>query len=215
MGQRLVIKCVRGGKMIATLYYHWSAYTINTFEEGAKLISSLIREYDSDMSNNQVKLLLLDILQRDVHADLNGGYHCGGPDNDDYRPFIEIGYENKDGKMFSVDRDRGLIAITESHMAEHLRWGEEFATLDFDNKTFTNDVFNEYDPEDPDDKETLSDFGVEDPYEYAEFEFPNYFDGFTVKWNDIFKAYRWFHDIYNSNSWILGMHNGKILCQVS
>ena len=44
MGQRLVFECKRGGETFATLYFHWSAYTGETYSVAGTIF---VRRQDS------------------------------------------------------------------------------------------------------------------------------------------------------------------------
>ena len=57
MGQRLVISIQNNGKELATVYYHWSAYTVSALWEASKLVKCIFNHKDE--TEYELKLRLI------------------------------------------------------------------------------------------------------------------------------------------------------------
>ena len=57
MGQRLVISIQNNGKELATVYYHWSAYTVSALWETSKLTKCIFNHEDE--TEDELKLRLI------------------------------------------------------------------------------------------------------------------------------------------------------------
>ena len=216
MGQRLVINCIRDGERFATLYFHWSAYTDSTYEEGRKIVSGLLeRGYSRDMTKEETILMLEKILHEDSHG-LNyfdKTVTHGGVDQTEAEiaAFEALGLSKEEMDVENISRSDGLISITEQGMRDSEIWGEGFATLDFDNETFENDIFYEEEPD-------------SEAFEFAEIDYddipqwnpPMEFTG-AIKWENVEAAREWYWENYGKDChYILGkLNNGNVLVSVT
>lgn len=182
MGQRLVFRCVKGGKKFATLYYHWSGYTQSIYWEAAELIRWLEEHgYSGNESIEDIQRMLLDYLEKRG----GGASRC----KDDNGTMYEIEKWRKRGVeplSDGVNRTNGLIDITSRGMRESESWAEALETIDFDERTFTNNVFFNEDP-------SVFDW-IEQPEAIPKWEPNDSFIG-TIKWEDAESALRWFNEL--------------------
>lgn len=219
MGQRLVINCIRDGERFATLYFHWSAYTDSTYEEGRKITSGLVdRGYSTDMTKEETILMLEKILREDSQHP--SGYSNktvvimhGGVDQTEteIEAFEALGLSKEEMDAENISRSDGLIFITEQGMRDSETWGEGFAILDFDNETFVNDIFYEEEPD-------------SEAFEFAELDYDNIpqwdppieFTG-AIKWENVEAAREWYWENYGKACrYILGkLNNGNVLVSVT
>lgn len=149
MGQRLVFKCMKDDKCFATLYYHWSAYTMSVYAEGCDIVKGLkSRNWTKDMSVKETIAILLDVLESnisDFDADCHGGV-SGGTDSAEWKALIEMGITPHEGEH--VDRTYGLLDVTEEGMKNALDWAEDIEEINFDECYFTNGCFIVFDMND-------------------------------------------------------------------
>lgn len=216
MGQRLVINCIRDGERFATLYFHWSAYTDSTYEEGRKIVSGLLeRGYSKDMTKEETILMLEKILREDSHgiSYTKKTITHGGVDQTDAEiaAFEALGLSKKDMDAENISRSEGLISITEQGMKDSETWGEGFAVLDFDNETFENDIFYEEEP----DSEAFE-FAEIDYDDIPQWDPPMEFTG-AIKWENVEAARDWYWENYGKDCrYILGkLNNGNVLTSVT
>lgn len=165
MGQRLTFKIIKGGECIASIYYHWSAYTGETYLEALKLIYGLrMRGYTKECSNDDTIIMLEDILECNCII-LNRGtdmekVEIGGVDANCDREFFEI-YKKKYGIDFRycahTSRNCGILAIGE-HIKTQEYWAEELEEFNLDTETFTNNIYDVY----KDINEYAYNYGLED-----------------------------------------------------
>lgn len=204
MGQRLVFDIQRGGKRIATIYYHWSAYTLSTYEEARILCKGLKeRGYNKSMTDDEVKLMLLDILLNNKYYNsIDCSVSCGGPNNDNFKPFVEIGFKVDKEKMFNINRSQGLIDINEKGMENSIKWAEWIAKFDFDSETFENSVFDYYEYGSDVYKDIFEGNEVNID-ELEEFRFPEEL-GSCVPFDKAEEAYAWFKKTQYDKGWVLG-----------
>ena len=119
MGQRLNLEIWNNGKVLANAYYHWSAFT----ESAAEIISKALNYIENNtLEDNNALLYAIRILES-TGADLTED---------------EIAYANTinelKGKAFSpcVNRNYGLIAITEKGIEDTRYWEEYSAYIYID-----------------------------------------------------------------------------------
>lgn len=216
MGQRLIINCIRDGERFATLYFHWSAYTDSAYEEGRKIVSELMnRGYSKDMTKEETILMLEKILREDSHSldYSNKTITHGGVDQTDAEiaEFEALGLSEEEMDTENISRSDGLISITEQGMKDSETWGEGFATLDFDNETFENDIFYEEEP----DSEAFE-FDEIDYDTLPQWDPPMEFTG-AIKWGNVEAAREWYWENYGKDCrYILGkLNNGNVLTSVT
>lgn len=219
MGQRLVINCIRDGERFATLYFHWSAYTDSTYEEGRKIVSCLLeRGYSKDMTKEETILMLEKILREESQSPSYAHEQppCithGGVDQTEAEiaAFEALGLSKEEMDVENISRSDGLISITEQGMRDSETWGEGFAILDFDNETFENDIFYEEEPD-------------SEAFEFNDFTYdtlpqwdpPMEFTG-AIKWENLEAARDWYWENYGKDCrYILGkLNNGNVLVSVT
>lgn len=147
MGQRLVITIHAFDEDIATIYYHWSAYTTTAIQEARDIIDKV----DWFNTSNKDELVLL--ITRYLES-------CGGGVDIHDRKVFEEKYP---GEEFSndVDGSYGLIAISEDSMAQQQNLSQGDLTIDFDTEKVYNEVMFTYES-DEEFKQEWTDAGLED-----------------------------------------------------
>lgn len=147
MGQRLVVTVHAFDEDIATIYYHWSAYTTTALQEAKDIIDKV------DWFNASNKDELIFRITRYLES-------CGGGvDIYDRKVFGE----KYPGEEFSndVDGNYGLIAISEDSMTQQQNLSQGDLTIDFDAEKVYNDVMFTYES-DEEFKQDRLDAGFED-----------------------------------------------------
>ena len=133
MGQRLVITVRKNDSDIATIYYHWSAYSVCALQETKDLVDYIeAHEIDKLKDIDDIQLELIKF------CEANGG---GISANDELyaKQKFEGIHKFKDDKL--VSRNYGLIDISEKGMGNSQSWSEGDVVIDLDNATILNDVF--------------------------------------------------------------------------
>ena len=134
MGQRLVTTIRYEGKDIAKMYYHWSAYSVSALREAREIIDFIPEEIDSERN------LILNLIHFCEH---NGGGIDGGLDSSEWK-YIQNMFPDEKFKADNIDRNCGLIAISENGMKEMEYWSEGDITIDLDERKIYNEVFGYY-----------------------------------------------------------------------
>lgn len=147
MGQRLVITVHAFDEDIATIYYHWSAYTTSAIQEAKDIIDKV----DWFNSTNKDELILR--ITRYLES-------CGGGVYLDDRKLFEEKYPDEKFDD-DVSRNDGLIAISEEMMERMQDWAQGDMTIDFDTEKVYNDVLFTYES-DEEFKQDRADLGLED-----------------------------------------------------
>lgn len=147
MGQRLVVEVKGFGETICTVYYHWDAYTMSTLYDAKKYIALGLQDCKT---REEVILKVIRFCESE------GGGVC-------YTSMDEV------KKMFSneefredVDRNYGLVDISEKGIDQSLGWAEGNLTLDLVNETAYTDVYSTYASE----TEYREEYGLEDEPEF-------------------------------------------------
>lgn len=145
MGQRLTITIENNNQEnIATLYYHWSAYTI----------SALLTVHEMIPTLKQIKGMPLDEARLTLirYAEEAGGGIDGGFDSDEWK-YIQAKYPNESFKKEDISRNYGLIAISQEGQKGLLSWSEGDVYVNIDTEHVDNCVvwsyndINEYNEE--------------------------------------------------------------------
>ena len=147
MGQRLVITIHAFDEDIAKIYYHCSAYTTSALQEAKDLI------YNVNWFNTTSKDELILRITRQLE-------NCGGGVNIRDREAFKKKYPNETFKD-DINRNYGLIAITDDGMGELEYWSEGDLTIDFDEETVYNEVMYTY-VSDEEFRQERADSGYED-----------------------------------------------------
>ena len=130
MGQRLIITVNKGGKDIAKIYYHWSAYSISALQETRDIINVL---YDDTNKIKDLKLRLIRLCEQ------NGGGIDGGENSSEWK-YIKQLYPKETFKKDNISRNYGLIALSEDGMKNMQTWSEGDIYIDMDIDMVTNYV---------------------------------------------------------------------------
>lgn len=139
MGQRLVIQIEKNEKIIAALYYHWSAYSTAALAETQKLIE-FIKSKNLDDKNAKASDIALCLIR---FAENNGGGIDGGKNSNEYN-YITSLYPCETFKEKDIDRNEGLIAISENGISELHDWSEGDIYINLDKKTISDYVFSQW-----------------------------------------------------------------------
>lgn len=128
MGQRLNIEIVNGETSLANCYYHWSAYTHSALCLTKKVIDAY---YDSEAIVGLK--MAVDLLEA-----------TGGGVNEAEKEEIQKQADKFGHLKFKdcVNRNEGLLAVTESGKEETRKWEEGRVTIDLDTETFCFDVLS-------------------------------------------------------------------------
>ena len=131
MGQRLVITVHAFDEDIATIYYHWSAYTTSALDEAQKILKNV--KWEDTTSKDELILRIVRFMES------NGG--C--IDFED-KPEFNKRFPNVEFKD-DGSRNDGLVAISKQVMDKQRYWSEGDLIIDFDNEMICNSVFWWYD----------------------------------------------------------------------
>lgn len=162
MGQVLIIQNKINGKSANTIYYHWSAYTESSIAELDSFVNSLSHKY-----HNRFDAFLS--MLTDKGRDLVGKFDNGSLANEEqidlfnlmcYFVVSGISSSRKESldyiSQYTIDTDRenvnrnfGMLAITEKDQNDHLFWSEGTIVVDW---TFDDQGY-------PDFEKTVFDFG--------------------------------------------------------
>lgn len=147
MGKRLVITIRAFDEDIAKIYYHWSAYTTSALQEAKDLIDNV--NWFNTTSKDELILRITRQLE-----------NCGGGVSIRDREAFKKKYPNETFND-DIDRNYGLIAITDDGMEELEHWSEGDLTIDFDEEKVYNEVIFTYES-DEEFKQDRADAGFED-----------------------------------------------------
>ncbi len=163
MGQRLVTTIRQDGKDIAAVYYHWGAYSVSALYHVQDLINCL---FDSE---NPIKDLRLRLIR---HLESTGG-GIDGSQNFVEHDRIKGMYPKETFKMEGIDRNNGLIALSEEGINSLNDWSEGDITIDLDaGRVFNNVGFEETLESVMDWKEDVKTMEDIPKYEASFFDFP-------------------------------------------
>lgn len=134
MGQRLVIDCVHNNKVIATLYYHWSAYSRSALYE-AKHLVDFYKQW-KECGNNDLALALIRFVESE------GGCIDGGEGSEEWEYITNI--YPKETFNATGNRSNGLIALSDKGREGAWSWADGTMMIDFDSEVIENSVFDYY-----------------------------------------------------------------------
>lgn len=135
MGQRLVVTVKSTGEDLCKMYFHWSAYTISALME----VRDMMAEFP--METNSKEDAILYFIR---YCEEYGGGIDGGMDGKEWN-YITNKYPNYKFKSENINRNRGLIAISEDGMDEMQSWSEGDIYINLDEMTVYNELFWYYD----------------------------------------------------------------------
>lgn len=176
MGERLVVEVKRNEERVATVYYHWSAYT----HPAIKIISTLYKHVFSkadNMSDRELKLALIRFAENTIPY----GY-AESPENkkklleiamgevedsdSDIQPLVSellfshggLCVEDREyakllfpGETFlseNINRSEGLVSISENTMEKHLSYAQGVITVCLNTHEVYNGMIETYNIED-------------------------------------------------------------------
>lgn len=135
MGQRLVVTVKSTGEDLCKMYFHWSAYTISALIE----VRDMMAEFQ--METNSKEDAILYFIR---YCEEYGGGIDGGMDGKEWN-YITNKYPHYKFKSENINRNRGLIAISEDGMDEMQSWSEGDIYINLDKMTVHNELFWYYD----------------------------------------------------------------------
>lgn len=144
MGQRLNIEICNSTRTLANAYYHWGAYTDSALEYTAEIIDAYHNLSGQITDELQLVVKLLEATGAGI-TDEEKERITHDPDFD----FSGINFSS------AIDRNEGLIAVTEKGMEETLSWEEGRVTINIEEANFCFDVVSYYDKD-----EYVEDYGV-------------------------------------------------------
>lgn len=178
MGQRLVVNIISNDEILASGYYHWSAYTeyaadithyiISHIIESSQKAEDLLR-YTVNSKNAQIfNKLTAYLMLEDTGA---GIYHADADAKEikEYEKF-DVAYNYR----FGENRNSGLIALTPEKIKEFDHWAEGTVNIDISTDTVHFDVFSIF-SEDEINNEITEEYIDKDKIKDLDFEFIDQF----------------------------------------
>lgn len=135
MGQRLVITVKSNGIDLAKIYYHWSAYSMSALYEARDLVNYICEHEDKTEKELQLRLIRF--------CEENGGGIDGGLDSEEWK-YIQNMFPNVTFKSGGIDRNYGLIALSEKGMNNIQSWSEGDVDIILDEDLILNYVYIGY-----------------------------------------------------------------------
>ena len=145
MGQRLNIEICNNTRTLANAYYQWGAYTDSALEYTAEIIDAYHNLSGQITDELQLAVKLLEATGAGITVEEKERIPYD-PDFD----FSDINFSS------AIDRNEGLIAVTEKGMEETRSWEEGRVTINIEEANFCFDVVSYYDKD-----EYVEDYGVE------------------------------------------------------
>lgn len=169
MGQRLVVTIKDNDKPKMKIYYHWSGYTGSAFDVLVGLWFNCIKPLKEEHKNtDEILLGIIRYLEGNVDAEHKKWLDTYFPDqmtschggvgwfnkesklgSDEKLPNTELEYIQSlyPGETFSkdVDRNNGLVYMSEDGMADAQMWSEGDASIDLATDEIRNDIHWVYD----------------------------------------------------------------------
>lgn len=125
MGQRLNLEIKKGEECLANSYYHWSGYTFSAIEL-TNIVLDTTNKVEIEYKNDKeyaIKLLLATGAGLDSDAMIAA------------KEFMEV-----NDSLEAIDRNDGIIGITEKSIQETRDWEEARVEIDIENKTVKFDA---------------------------------------------------------------------------
>lgn len=144
MGQRLNIEICNSTRTLANAYYHWGAYTDSALEYTAMIIDAYYNLSYQITDDLQLAVKLLEITG------------AGITDEEKERIPYDPDFDFSDIKFSpAIDRNEGLIAVTEKGMEETRSWEEGRVTINIEDENFCFEVLLYYEKD-----EYVEDYGI-------------------------------------------------------
>lgn len=135
MGQRLVVHVYNKNEEICNIYYHWSAYPMDTVEELKGITDWCIKNKLKSKENKEIILSLIRYCER------NGGGVC----KEDHLKANDVYKNTENGHRgwfkWHVNRNDGLLAFTKDTMAYSTSISEGDAWVYVDEELVDTDVY--------------------------------------------------------------------------
>ncbi len=131
MGQRLIVTVKSMGEDLCKMYFHWSAYTISALME----VRDMMAEFPMETKSKEDAILYFI-----RYCEEYGGGIDGGMDSKEW-DYITNKYPDYKFKSENINRNRGLIAISENGMDDMQSWSEGNVVINLDDMTVHNEVF--------------------------------------------------------------------------
>lgn len=176
MGQRLVIDLIQGDKVVAAIYYHWSAYFISTIMELAKL-SKAILEAEKE-GKDKLLAVITKLEENEKYYDFSSkeySLRSGGIIAEDLDKAKEL-YPDWQFKTKYIDRNCGLIALSDTQIGHLHDWEEGHANIHLDTHEIENSVDLDAAP-----FEFVDAIYETDEYDYS---YPVQFESGRIKYKD-------------------------------
>lgn len=135
MGQRLVVSVYKNkneASPFMSIYYHWSAYTVTALVESLNIIKSY-RERKRSLPFEAALIVSLETI----------GARIDPQDS----LYIQNKYPDIKFDLDNVDRNFGLIALSEERIAQQLQWAEGLANVYLEEEEILNDCMIFYENE--------------------------------------------------------------------
>lgn len=153
MGQRLNIEVHHDGKVLANAYYHWSTYTENALD----ILGQVLSAYKNSREINPLRVAV-EILQ----ATGAGVNKCEKDRIAKEKSGKFNGIEFHD----AIDRNEGLLSVSEKGIKETRDWEEGSIIVDISTEEFLFNVMYSMDV-----KEYDTELGSTENLQYTEFNF--------------------------------------------
>lgn len=151
MGQRLNIEIVdRNGEGIANAYYHWSGYTSSSLELLKQVVSYYEDNKEKFVKNGKLDKTLIAVRMLEA----TGAGICNFPEDRNTKE----GKESKDKEILKekypnetfrdgIDRNEGLISVSEEGMDQTRSWEEARIDVNIDTEHISFGVYYDADEE--------------------------------------------------------------------
>lgn len=131
MGQRLNLEIIENGKVLANAYYHWKGYTSSSLEITQEVLGHIREVSYENRIINAVKLLEV------TEAGLT----------DEEKEYLLTNVPGADKISFknAVNRNIGLIAVSEKGIEETRKWEDARITIDLSSEIINFRAICKYD----------------------------------------------------------------------
>lgn len=136
MGQRLVVSIAKGGKDLAKIYFHWSAYTYSALYQTRDIVNCIYNHEDETEKELQLRLIRF--------CEENGGGITGNEEYNEHEHIQNL-FPDETFKTDGYSRNNGLIAISEKGMDGLQRWSEGDVIIDLDDEQINFGIYAGYD----------------------------------------------------------------------
>lgn len=143
MGQRLVVNIEANDVTVASIYYHWSAYTMSALYTIRDIVSSLYDSGYDPLYCNKEELMLRILNMCEASGGCLSQIEYDGDPNIEASNFKKM-FPNREYKT-SGSRDDGIVAFTDIGIGYQNGWAEGTATIDLSNNIIKLDVYSEFD----------------------------------------------------------------------